>query len=60
MTTALLPRRRTARKSRPAPALPASTRPVPELLRELAYHLHTTRAVGRRPEAPAAAPTRSA
>lgn len=54
MTTALLPRRRTARKPRPA-----ASRPVPELLRELAYHLHATRVVGRR-EAPTASPARSA
>ncbi|MBN9520499.1 hypothetical protein J0H58_18560 [bacterium] len=40
--TRVLPRRTTARKSRPA-----TGRPVPELLLELAYQLHTTRVITR-------------
>lgn len=40
--TQVLPRRTTARKSRPA-----TGRPVPELLLELAYRLHATRVVAR-------------
>lgn len=43
MPATLAPVRRTpARKARPAP-----TRPVPELLLELAYRLHATRVVSR-------------
>jgi hypothetical protein len=33
---------------------PAPTRPVPELLLELAYHLHATRIVARLPDRPPA------
>jgi hypothetical protein len=40
--TQVLSRRTTARKSRPAMG-----RPVPEVLLELAYRLHTTRVVTR-------------
>lgn len=32
----------------------AATRSVPQMLRELAFMLHATRAVGRRPDAPKA------
>ena len=37
-------------KHTPQPERPTTTRPVRNILLELAYHLHATKAIGTRPE----------